>query len=93
MEINPPKEITRGFKKPLWSVRSSQMYQLMMDLRALESVETCYPFGQYHHVVFKEDVQEPDKAKAAMSGIDLSDIEVTRIEATIEDCFMELMRQ
>ena len=93
MEINPPKEITRGFKKPLWSVRSSNMYQLMMDLRALESVETCYPFGQYHHVVFKEDVQEQDKAKAAMSGIGLSDLEVTRIDATIEDCFMELMRQ
>lgn len=93
MEINPPKEVTKGFKKALWSVRSDNMYQLMLNLRALDNVETCYPFGQYHHVVFKGDIQGLDDAIQALSKIAPSNLEVTRIEATIEDCFMELMRQ
>ncbi|MEQ8425540.1 MAG: ABC transporter ATP-binding protein, partial [Cyclobacteriaceae bacterium] len=39
MEIDSPKGITSKFKKPLWAVRSSNMYQLMHDIRANELVE------------------------------------------------------
>ncbi|NOT75245.1 MAG: ABC transporter ATP-binding protein [Cyclobacteriaceae bacterium] len=93
MEINSPKAITENFKKPLWAVRSENMYQLMLNLRALESVDTCYPFGQYHHVVFKGDINNVEEAKQAISGLSDKNIEVQRIQATIEDCFMELMRK
>jgi ABC-2 type transport system ATP-binding protein len=91
MEINSPKGIIENFKKPLWSVRGSNMYQLMNDLKANESVHTCYPFGQYHHVTFKENLNEGE-ARQRLSKIS-SDIEVNKITATIEDCFMELMRE
>lgn len=93
MEINSPKAITENFKKPLWAVRSSQMYQLMVDLRKLEEIETCYPFGQYHHVVFKNDINTTDEAMLAMKALPEKNIEVQRIQPTIEDCFMELMRR
>ncbi len=92
MQIDSPKGITEGFKKPLWSVRSANMYQLMTDLKALDVVDTCYPFGQYHHVVFKNDVPTVDKAKQLMSHVSV-ELEVKQIPATIEDCFMELMRK
>jgi ABC-2 type transport system ATP-binding protein len=93
MEINSPKGITESFKKPLWAVRSSQMYQLMLDLRKSEEIETCYPFGQYHHIVFKNDINTTEEAKQVMQNLPEKDIEVQRILATIEDCFMELMRK
>ena len=93
MEINSPRGITENFKKPLWSVRSSSMYQLMLELRALDAVDTCYPFGQYHHVVFKQDPKDVEEARYAMAGVSARDLEVQRIPATIEDCFMELMRK
>lgn len=93
MEINSPEQITRNFKKPLWSVRSENMYQLMTDLRRMDAVETCYPFGQFHHVVFKEQVATETEAKKIVSMLPEKDIEIERVTPTIEDCFMELMRE
>lgn len=93
MEINSPKGVTENFKKPLWSVRSTDMYKLMLDLRTNDVVDTCYPFGQYHHVVFKNDIRTVEEAKHAIANISAKDIDVQRIPATIEDCFMELMRK
>jgi ABC-2 type transport system ATP-binding protein len=92
MEINSPKGVTDNFKKPLWSFRSANMYKLMQDLRASSSVDTCYPFGQYHHVVFKKDITSVEEARQEVPDLESRDIEVKRIAATIEDCFMELMR-
>ena len=93
MEINSPKGVTENFKKPLWSVRSANMYQLMKDLNALEVVDTCYPFGQYHHVVLKDDTHTLERAKQELSRGSSETIEIKQISATIEDCFMELMRK
>ncbi|MBK5278564.1 MAG: ABC transporter ATP-binding protein [Bacteroidia bacterium] len=92
MQINSPRGITESFKKPLWSVRSGNMYQLMLDILALDAIDTCYPFGQYHHVVFKDETYSLENAKQILSTIS-SDLEVKQIPATIEDCFMELMRK
>ena len=93
MEINSPDGITKSFKMPLWSVRAANMYQLMLDLRAMSKVDTCYPFGQYHHVVFRDEMRGVEEVRQALSQIETKDLEVQRITATIEDCFMELMRQ
>jgi ABC-type multidrug transport system ATPase subunit len=93
MEINSPKGIIEGFGKPLWSIRSANMYQLMLDLRALEIVETCYPFGQVHHVIFKPLTATEEEARQHLRSLPLADLEVHRIPATIEDCFMDLMHK
>ena len=93
MEINSPDGITKSFKMPLWSVRAANMYQLMLDLRAMSNVDTCYPFGQYHHVVFRDEMRGVEEVRQALSQIETKDLEVQRITATIEVCFMELMRQ
>ncbi len=93
MEINSPKGITDCFRKPLWSVRATNMYQLMLDLRAMHEVDSCYPFGQYHHVVFKNETKTVGEAKQMLVGLDVMELEVARIPATVEDCFMDLMRQ
>ncbi|CAN5349858.1 hypothetical protein BH10BAC4_BH10BAC4_10930 [soil metagenome] len=93
MKIDSPKGIIEGFAKPLWAVRSANMYRLMIDLRALKEVDTCYPFGQYHHVVFKNAGETLEHAKQVMAMVSEVNVEIRRIPATIEDCFMALMRR
>ena len=93
MGINTPAGITQNFKKPLWSVRADDMYQLMLDLRGLAEVETCYPFGQQHHVVMKDKDATLEKTKMVVGSTGAKNMMVEPISATIEDCFMELMRQ
>jgi hypothetical protein len=69
------------------------MYELMIKLRALEAVETCYPFGQYHHVVFGDGSLREEDARQIVASVSDGMPEVKRTEATIEDCFMDLMHQ
>lgn len=88
LKIDSPVGITETFGRPLWSFQSNSMFALMKDLRALDQVKSCYPFGQVHHVALK-------------AGVDIKMIEhkltqhtqlmVESVKPTIEDCFMELM--
>jgi len=93
MEIDSPKSITAKFKKTLWAAKSADMYKLMVDFRSDDRVDTCYPFGQYHHVTFKEMNQETEIIKSQLMKQGHAELLIHRIEPTIEDCFMELMNQ
>ncbi len=88
--VDSPDGITRDFKKPLWSVRSSRMYQLMKDIQTSGTAVSCYPFGQVHHVVWKQTADAEQHA-ASLRSSGHPDLVMERIEPTIEDCFMEKM--
>lgn len=93
MSINTPKAITQEFKKPLWSIKADQMYPLMNAIRSSPQVESCFPFGQYHHVVLKDDKDGGDVLEKIARGGNFSNIEIHSIEPNIEDCFMALMNK
>jgi ABC-2 type transport system ATP-binding protein len=93
LSVNTPKGVTNEFKKPLWSMRASDMFRLMNDIKSNHSVESCYPFGQVHHVVFKS----AENGKAQLEQIaqqgNYADVTIKSIEPGIEDCFMALMHE
>ncbi len=91
MDIDTPAGITSKFRKPLWAFRSDDMFRLMNDLRSISDVESCHPFGQVHHVVLKADARTPDEIMSGLSANGHANLRSHRIEANIEDCFMELM--
>ena len=92
LSIDTPKGIAAGFKKSLWAIRANEMFHLMNAIKADVSVESCYPFGQFHHVVFKTQNDGQTKLEEiAMKG-HYSNVEIKSIEPNIEDCFMALMQ-
>ena len=93
LSINTPEGIVGEFKKPLWSIKANDMFRLMNAIKTDPSVESCFSFGQHHHVVFKsvEDGKE-QLAQIAQKG-NFSDVEIKSIEPNIEDCFMALMKE
>lgn len=93
MDINTPRGITEDFGKPLYAVRNSNMYELMQRLKTHPAVESCYPFGQHHHVVFKNSTMSEEEIRGLVAPLAGDTFEVRRIEATIEDSFMKLMHQ
>ena len=90
--IDTPSGITGAFRKPLWSVRSDNMFRLMQDIKASGAAESCFPFGQVHHVVWKQDA-DPAKTVGALRGSGHPALEAMPVSPTIEDCFMDLMDQ
>src|SRR5664279_4143441 len=93
LSINTPKGITGEFKKPLWAVKASEMFKLMTAIKDDPEVESCYPFGQYHHVTFKQPGNDKAKLEELTQKSHYTHVEIQSIEPNIEDCFMKLMKE
>ena len=93
LSINTPKGITSQFGKPLWSVKANEMFRLMNAIKEDADVESCYPFGQYHHVVFTSQENVKEKLEQIARNGNFTDFETHLIEPNIEDCFMALMKE
>lgn len=92
LSINTPKGITESFSRSLWAIKSTEMFRLMNLINADPSVESCYPFGQYHHVAFKSVRENENKLEQIIKNGGFKDVIIKSIEPNIEDCFMELMK-
>ena len=55
LSIDTPEGTVSQFKKPLWAVKSANMYQLQKDLRQYEGMASVYPFGEYYHLALNTD--------------------------------------
>lgn len=91
LSINTPQGIVDDYKKPLWAVKSPNMLQLLNELKERNEVEDIYPFGEYHHLVLKNNI----KREELEQWIKQSTPEAVTVEAVrpdIEDCFISLMK-
>jgi len=94
--VDTPTGITAGFSRPLFAVRSDEMYRLIQDLRSFEGAADCHAFGEYAHLT----MQKHDEANSSPQAGRIRDflvsknhrnIEVKPVAATVEDCFIDLM--
>ncbi|MCW5924622.1 MAG: ABC transporter ATP-binding protein [Saprospiraceae bacterium] len=96
MALDTPQGITASFRQPLYAVRSDNMYQLIKDLREFEGVADCYAFGEYAHLKLEQLSESFQLSESSIHEFLLSrnhrNIEVKPAEATVEDCFIELMK-
>ena len=88
LNIDTPAGICAAFDLPLHAVRSDSMFRLIADARSFPGVESCYAFGEYHHVAFSGASVDPAAFAAHLEGKGHENVEVKRIDAGIEDCFM-----
>jgi len=91
MSINKPEKVIADFGRKLWAIKSNDIYQLIQDLKAIENIDTVFPFGEYLHVTTTGSEIDVNKLKEVLIEKEHFDIEIREIEANIEDCFMELM--
>ncbi len=88
LSINSPKGIVDNFQKPLYAIKSSTMLHLLNELKNTLYVEDAYPFGEYHHVVLKNE-----DAKDALEQFSLQqNAQLKPVQPDIEDCFISLMK-
>ncbi len=93
LSINTPEGVTKGFEKPLWAIKANEMFDLMNAIKNDPNVESCFPFGQYHHVVFKSGKNNKEELEDISRKGNFSNVEIHAIKPNIEDCFMALMKE
>ncbi|MFR9545588.1 MAG: ABC transporter ATP-binding protein [Rikenellaceae bacterium] len=82
LQEDTPQGIINSCDKELYSVKGENMYSLLNTIREWQGTDSCYAFGESHHLTLK-------------AGYDIDSLsikaQISRIQPTIEDCFMTLM--
>jgi ABC-2 type transport system ATP-binding protein len=92
MAISQPKEVVRNYPLELISVKAGNIYHLLGELRKYPGVHSVYAFGQTAHVAFSKGKVEKETLADFLKKNNHDSVEIKTIDATIEDCFMELMQ-
>ena len=93
LSIDTPANIEKTYPGNLYAVKSDAIYKLPNDLHKYENILSCFAFGEYMHITFKNDNAAIHKEllnylrEKRHSGIELK-----QIEPTIEDCFIKLLK-
>jgi len=100
LKVDTPQSIVNQYSETLWAVSSENMSKLLASLRKYPAVKSCYAFGDVHHVTidFQQDNSvdssslpiTTENLKEQLEKMGHTEVSVNKIEATIEDCFMEL---
>ncbi len=91
LSIDTPDTIVKQYPEQLYAIKANDMNRLLNEVRTHQSVNSCFAFGEYLHVSFKQnDGNEALVKELTVKGYQA--IECKLIEPTIEDCFIKLMR-
>jgi ABC-2 type transport system ATP-binding protein len=94
LSIETPLKITQSFGEPLYQIKAENQIQLMHDLKNNIDIKTCYSFGEYLHITFKNNALENQiKLNNYLLQLNHQNIDCTLITAGIEDCFIKLMHE
>lgn len=92
LAVDTPASITSQYPEPLYAIRSTELPRLLTDLRNYDNTLSCFTFGEYLHLSFRNDYPSaPDDVRQYARGLGHKEVEVTPVMATIEDCFIRLL--
>lgn len=83
LQIDTPKRIVEKFDKPIYAIKSANMLPLLKKMEQNPAVENVYPFGEFHHVVLKQNMSMVQETEG---------ITIEKILPNIEDVFIDLMK-
>ena len=95
LAVDVPAAVGARFPRPLFAVRGTPRATLLHALRGFPGVASAFPFGEsVHYSDRRRDVgpaQVAAELTAHLAVAGVRDVQVTPIDAGIEDTFMELM--
>ncbi|MEO7361148.1 MAG: ABC transporter ATP-binding protein [Gemmatimonadaceae bacterium] len=95
LAIDTPSQVGNRFPRPLFAAKASDRGALLIALRDNPNVASVYPFGETVHVSDKRAHVSVDQIARELTEYltakQLRAVVVERIDAGIEDTFMELM--
>jgi len=92
MSLDTPQNIINNFPVPLYAAKSKDIYRLLKDFRSDPAVETCYAFGEFLNVTFRDEGKGRNRPDELAESHQAQEFESHIIEPKIEDCFIRLMQ-
>jgi ABC-type multidrug transport system ATPase subunit len=92
MAIDTPNNIANSFHKKIFAIEANSINQLINDLRLYSGTHSCFSFGQNVHLVVNDNNITEKNIKDYLISKQHENISINLIKASIEDTFMELMK-
>lgn len=92
LSIDTPENISAAFPDDLYAVRYENMSVLLKELASYEKIKSSYAFGEYAHVTFKQDSADAKGLKEYLLNKGLQEVEVIPVKPTIEDRFIQFLK-
>ncbi len=93
MSIDTPDAIRNNYGSGLWAVKADGIYRLLGDLRRFKSTRTAFPFGEHIHLSLLDESVKPAEIASYLEAAGNRNVHISKIEPSIEDCFMEMMSE
>lgn len=90
ISLDTPQKITAAYPYDLFSVSGDPMIQMLKDLRKLSNAESCFAFGDTHHLAVRKGVARSEEIERYLYEKGYKNVTVKNIEPTLEDSFMSL---
>lgn len=93
LSIDTPAAIVNQYNGNLYAIKSASMHKLLQDLRAYPGTLSCFAFGEYLHLTFQNDVAESEsQVLSYLKEKGHAGLEFKKVQPTIEDCFIKLLK-
>jgi ABC-2 type transport system ATP-binding protein len=94
LAIDTPGAIVERYPEKLYAVRADSMQSLLLHVRAHPNTLSCFTFGEYLHLSFRDDhAASVQELKHYLEEKGHDHVEVHPVTPTIEDCFIRLLKQ
>ena len=94
LSVDTPANIIQAYPEKLYAIRSENIYRLLTDLRKYDEILSCYAFGEFVHLSFKNDnADNQQKLLEYVNNKEHKHVELKQATPTIEDCFIRLLKQ
>jgi len=91
LSIDTPQGIVNQFEGDLYAVITNKKHQLVKDLRNYKNAKSVFLFGNYIHYSDKTIFLDKQGLTDYLKNLNHGEIEIRKVEPTIEDCFLALM--
>lgn len=91
LSIDKPQGIVEKQGRKIWLVKSGNVYQLLTDLEKSNFTQSVYPFGQFLHLVTKNETTGHAEIEDYLQTKGHTSVTINPGFSGIEDVFIELM--
>lgn len=89
LDVDTLANILTKHHRPLWAVRSQEMYRLLLDLRAYSDTLSCFGFGEEHHLSLHSGHE--GALREYLLQKQHKSLSIRKINPGIEDVFIQLL--
>ena len=90
LSVDTPENIVKSYHGKLFAIKSESIYKLLKDLRDYEHTLSCFAFGEYLHLSFKEEKNHQGEVLNYLQSKGHENVEMKPVIPTIEDCFIKM---